>query len=154
MLATDLLKQQHREAESLMAQLQEADGQENGAAYRPIFEKLKTALQLHMQAEEEIFYPAVKRGTEDMEEEVVHAYDEHAEVKALLTQLNELDPSTDEFQTALSTMMAGIEHHVSEEEGEMFPAAEEELGTERLQEIGREIQMLKESGSAGRSASM
>jgi iron-sulfur cluster repair protein YtfE (RIC family) len=142
MLATDILKQDHREAENLMAQLEKASGQENGASYRPIFEQLQTALHKHMMVEEEIFYPAVKPA-DDLEDQVVEAYDEHAEVKALLAQMNELDPATPEFQDALATMKAGIEHHVAEEEGEMFPTAEEELGAARMEELGRLIQQQK-----------
>jgi hemerythrin superfamily protein len=152
MLATDILKQEHREAEAMMTQLQEADGKDNGASYRPIFEKLKTALQMHMKAEEEIFYPAVKNA--DLEDEVVEAYDEHAGAKALLVQMNELEPNTPEFQTALTELMASIEHHVGEEEGEMFPTAEEELGEARMQELGRQIEQLKASGDTSKTASM
>ena len=153
MLATDILKQEHREAEGLIAQLEEADGKENGESYRPIFEKLEKALQMHMQAEEEIFYPAVKNA-DDLEDQVIESYDEHAEVKALLAQLDSLDPSTEEFQTALATMKAGIEHHVAEEEDEMFPTAEEELGRARMEELGRQIEELKASGSSSKTASM
>jgi hemerythrin superfamily protein len=153
MLATDILKQEHREAEQMMTQLQEADGQENGASYRPIFEKLQKALQMHMRAEEEIFYPAVKNA-DDLEDQVVEAYDEHAGAKALLVQMNELDPSTEEFQTALTELMASIEHHVGEEEGEMFPTAEKELGSARMQELGKQIEALKASAGSSRTASM
>ena len=149
MLATDLLKQDHREAESLMAQLEKASGQSNGASYRPIFEQLQTALYKHMMVEEEIFYPAVK-GADDLEDQVVEAYDEHAEVKALLAQMNELDPATPEFQDALTTMKAGIEHHVAEEEGEMFPTAEQELGAARMEELG----VLIEKSKGGMSQTM
>ncbi|HLM02900.1 MAG TPA: hemerythrin domain-containing protein [Pyrinomonadaceae bacterium] len=151
MLATDILRQDHREAENLMMQLEEASGQENGMSYRPIFEQLRTALQKHMMVEEEIFYPAVKVA-DDLEDQVVEAVDEHAEVKALLTQMNELDPSTPEFQDALATMKAGIEHHVAEEEGEMFPTAEEELGTARMEELGRQIQQQKGASQHGTAA--
>lgn len=151
MKATDILKQDHREAENLMAQLEKASGQENGNTYRPIFEQLRTALQKHMMVEEEIFYPAVK-GADDLEDQVVEAVDEHAEVKALLTQMNELDPSTPEFQDALATMKAGIEHHVAEEEGEMFPTAEEELGSARMEELGRQIQQQKGESQSGTAA--
>jgi hemerythrin superfamily protein len=153
MLATDILKQEHREAEAMMAQLQEADGKDNGASYRPIFEKLKTALQMHMKAEEEIFYPAVKNA-DDLEDQVVEAYDEHAGAKALLVQMNELEPNTPEFQTALTELMASIEHHVGEEEGEMFPTAEEELGEARMEELGVQIEQLKASGNTSKTASM
>ena len=152
MLATDILKQEHRQAESLMTQLKEAEGQDSSASYRPIFEKLKTALLMHMRAEEEIFYPAVKNA--DLEDEVVEAYDEHAGAKALLVQMNELDPTTPEFQTALTELMTSIEHHVGEEEGEMFPTAEEELGEARMQELGVQIEQLKSSGGTSKTASI
>ncbi len=140
-------------AEQLMTQLQEADGQDSGASYRPIFEKLQTALEMHMQAEEKIFYPAAGK-FEDLKDLVVESYDEHALVKSQLAQMNELEPNTPEFQEVLSQMMAGIEHHVSEEEGEMFPKIEEAMGEDHLQTIGSQIEQLRNDATSSRTARM
>lgn len=140
-------------AEQLMTQLQEADGQNSGASYRPIFDQLDQALNLHMQAEEKIFYPAAGK-FEELKDLVVESYDEHALVKSQLAQMRELDPNTTEFQEVLTQMMAGIEHHVAEEEGEMFPVIEETMGDAHLQEIGSQIEQLKSQAGSTRTAGM
>lgn len=143
MNAVDILTKDHRKVDTMIAELEMAEDQKsNASGYRNTFERLVTALSVHMQAEEEIFYPAMRQ-FKDEEDQVVEAYDEHAEVKALLTQMNELDPTTPEFQENLKQVKVGIEHHVSEEEGEMFPNAQELLGEARLNEIGQQIMTLK-----------
>ena len=153
MRATEILTNDHRMAEQLMTQLQEADGEDSGASYRPIFAELDQALSLHMEAEEKIFYPAAGK-FEDLKDLVVEAYDEHALVKSQLAQMRELEPNTDEFQEVLTQMMAGIEHHVSEEEGEMFPKIEEAMGDAHLQEIGSQIEQLRAQAGSSRTARM
>jgi Regulator of cell morphogenesis and NO signaling len=142
MLATEILKRDHRDVENLMAQLEKAKGHENGMRYRPIFESLQMALQKHMMVEEEIFYPLL-RNADDFGSQVVDSYDEHAEVKALLAQMNELNPSTKEFQQVLATMKSDIELHIVKEESDMFPIAEAQLGRERMEEIGKLIRQAK-----------
>lgn len=146
MNAVDILTKDHREVDTMIATLEQAPSQGNDSSHRQTFQQLVTALSVHMKAEEEIFYPAVKQAGEE-EEMVVEAYDEHAEVRALLTQMNELLPSSPEFQENLKQVKTGIEHHVSEEEGEMFPDAQELLGEARLNEIGQQIMELKTSGN-------
>ena len=143
MNAVDILTKDHREVDALIAELEQADEKSSGSdGYRNTFERLVSALAVHMQAEEQIFYPAMRQFQEE-EDMVVEAYDEHNLVKGLLVQMNELEPSSPEFQENLKQVKAGIEHHVTEEEGEMFPDAQEKLGETRLSEMGERIMELK-----------
>lgn len=153
MNAVDILTKDHREVDELIATLEQA-GESNGSAtnYRETFQQMVAALSVHMQAEEKIFYPAMRQFQEE-EDMVVEAYDEHNEVKSLLLQMNELEPSSPEFQENLKQVKAGIEHHVAEEEGEMFPDAKEKLGDSRLQEIGQQIMTLKSEADPKRAFS-
>jgi hemerythrin superfamily protein len=153
MNAVDILTKDHREVDALIATLEQAgDSTDSATNYRETFRQMITALSAHMQAEEQIFYPAMRKV--DGEEELVEeAYDEHNEVKSLLLQMNELEPSSTEFQENLKQVKAGIQHHVSEEEGEMFPDAQEKLGEQRLQEIGQEIMTLKSQADPKRAFS-
>jgi hemerythrin superfamily protein len=153
MNAVEILTKDHREVDALIATLEEAkDSNGSNASYKDTFQKLITSLSAHMQAEEEIFYPAMR--IVDGEEELVEeAYDEHNEVKSLLLQMQELEPASPEFQENLKQIKLGIEHHVSEEEGEMFPDAQEKLGEQRLQEIGQQIMTLKSQADPKRAFS-
>jgi hemerythrin superfamily protein len=153
MNAVDILKKDHREVDALIATLENAGNSTSSATdYRAVFQQFITALSAHMQAEEQIFYPAMRQ-VEGEEELVEEAYDEHNEVKGLLLQMNSLDPASTEFQENLKQVKTGIEHHVSEEEGEMFPDAQEKLGEERLREIGQQIMTLKSQADPGRAFS-
>ncbi len=154
MNAVEILTKDHREVDTLIARLEEAGERETALPVdRHTFQELLKALAVHMKAEEEILYPAMKQFEEE-KELVVESYDEHAEVKALLTQMNELDPASKEFQENLKQVKVGIEHHVSEEEGEMFPDAQELLGEARLEEIGQQIEELKSRSAGEKSMSI
>jgi hemerythrin-like domain-containing protein len=105
---------------------------------------------VHAEAEEQILYPAMEEfnETEDLADE---AYEEHGEVKQLLEDMTGLNPSDEKFQSLLAELKAGIQHHVAEEEGEMFPKAEELLGEEALQTMGDEIEAFKGEATGGTS---
>lgn len=140
---TALLKEDHREVESLIAQL------ESGAD-KDTFLKLKSALELHTEIEENIFYPALE-GIDETDELVSDAYQEHDEVDELLTEMSGADINSDEFQILLQQLKDSINHHVQEEENELFPQSEEILGAETLDRMGNEMEKMKyKSTSASR----
>lgn len=97
------------------------------------FEKLKeekvalvkricTELKVHAEIEEEVFYPAVRAEIED-EDLMDEALVEHAGAKELIAQLEEMEPGDDLYDAKVTVLGEQIEHHVKEEEGEMFPKA-------------------------------
>ncbi|HQU83824.1 MAG TPA: hemerythrin domain-containing protein [Pyrinomonadaceae bacterium] len=140
---TTLLKEDHREVENLIAQL------ESGAD-KDTFLKLKSSLELHTQIEESIYYPALedKSETDDL---ITDAYQEHDEVDELLEEMSGTDIESDEFQTLLQQLKDSINHHVKEEENELFPKSEEILGAETLDRMGDEMEKMKtKSSSASR----
>ena len=145
MNAIELLKQDHKEARGLMDQIETADKGDRSA--KDLFMRLKHALTLHTQIEEKIFYPALRDHdeTSDMIEE---SFREHEEVDQLLAEMTALNPRNDDFTDKLVELRDAVEHHVDEEESEMFPKAEKILGRERLVEMGRQMQQMKQSQSA------
>ncbi len=149
MNAFEILKKDHREVDALMAKLEKADG---SAADKETFEMLRESLTVHAEAEETILYPALEE-FEETEEEAEHSYDEHAEVKSMLAQMGELEPKSPEFQNLLAELKSNIQHHVREEEDELFPKGEKLLGEDELEEMGREIMEFKEE-SMSDAASM
>jgi hemerythrin-like domain-containing protein len=145
MTATEILKRDHREAIGLFERLDGA-GEASGAggAKDELFNQLRDALKLHTKLEEQIFYPALENFdvTRDL---IKESYREHQKVDQLLAGIN---PAAGDFANKLSELRRNVEHHVEEEEGEMFPKAERLLGQARLQEMGRQMEQMKRGQSA------
>ena len=145
MNAIELLMQDHKEAASMMDQLETADKGDRSA--RTVFLQLKEALTLHTQAEEQVFYPALKNH-EETKDMIPESLEEHQEVDQILAEMSSLSPGDDDFMDKLTELRDAVEHHVEEEENEMFPKAEQILGQNRLQEMGRQMQQVKQGKSA------
>ena len=133
---TTLLKKQHREVEALFKKIQRT---KSAGERRSLMEQLASNLKLHMQIEEKIFYPAV-RGleTKKAEEMVLEAYEEHAVVKLVLGELPKVDPDDERFEAKMTVLQELIEHHVEEEEDEMFDLAAK-LGEDELEVVGEQM---------------
>ena len=151
MLATEILKQDHDQALSLIAALEGVRSDERGN--RETFRTLKESLELHIREEEEIYYPALAAHEEfsDLIEENVP---EHEMVRANLAQLSELSPGSDAFQALLTETRVALEAHMEREESEIFPRSIELLGDDRINSLGNEIDQLKGAAGMTRSATL
>jgi len=136
MKATDLLKKQHKEVKALFKKVEKT---ENARERRQLMEEISQQLELHTQIEEEIFYPAVRQSAKKAEEMIDEAYEEHHVVKLVLKELPQVNPEDERFEAKMTVLSELIEHHVEEEEGEMFKVAEKNLGKERLNELGDQM---------------
>jgi len=112
---TRILEADHREAESLFAKIEKAEGKDR----QPFIDELVTALRAHMELEEQVVYPAMQpvTGKEDVEE----GKTEHDLARNGLDEVVALAPDTPGFGAALAAVKAGISHHVKEEEDDVFP---------------------------------
>jgi hemerythrin superfamily protein len=132
---TTLLKKQHREVEALFKKIEKA----KPAQRRGLLAELAANLQLHMKIEEGIFYPAVKElGTKKAEEMVSEAYEEHHVVKLVIAEIPKVNPQDERFEAKVTVLKELIEHHVEEEEGEMFDLADK-LDDEEVKNVGRRM---------------
>ena len=144
MKATDLLKKQHRSVEKLFKKVENT---EDARGPRQLMEQIATELKLHTKIEEEIFYPAVREmGTSKAEEMVDEAFEEHHVVDLVLAELPKIDPEDDRFEAKMTVLSELIEHHVEEEEDEMFPMAEKKLGSERMKELAQQMEQMASAG--------
>jgi len=123
MNAIELLKEQHREIESLFTRF---DTMRDPVPRRQIFERIADALAVHAAIEERHFYPAVKeRQTEQQTEELLLAsVEEHLAIKRVIVDLLALDGADESFEAKVRVLRSNVEHHVGEEEAELFPKAE------------------------------
>jgi hemerythrin-like domain-containing protein len=100
-------------------------------------------LEVHAQLEEVVFYQAVEEETTSLGKRLVQAsLEEHQEALALIQDLRGLAPGFPEFETKFQALVLTVEHHMTEEETEMFPLAEAEVA-EDLQDLRDEMLHLK-----------
>ena len=135
MNAIALLEEQHAEAIALMDQLKES---KPGATRQRTMKKLDAALVAHMAIEEEIFYPAMA-GASAEGEPIAEAFEEHVIARVALKRCSDVVEEAELFGVRVGVLKELIEHHVKEERGELFPAAQKTLGRERLAELGVEM---------------
>jgi hemerythrin superfamily protein len=141
-----LLKQDHQRVAELLQRLQATDTANSRERLR-LFEMLKRELTAHKEAEEQTFYAALSTIPE-ISDRIEEALEEHADVDELVQELDGLEPDELDFIAQLDELREEIEHHVSEEENEIFPRAQELLMPEQAQRIARELQAIKQKLSA------
>ena len=120
--AIALLTSDHREVKDLFEQYEKL-GDKAASKKKNIADEICTALTLHAMVEEEIFYPAVREAAKDTDDLMDEAEVEHASAKDLIAQIQEMDPEDDLYDAKVKVLGEQIEHHVKEEEKEMFPKA-------------------------------
>ena len=119
--AISLLKSDHKAVSGLFADYEAARSATNKKA---IVAEICTALSVHAQIEEEIFYPGVKAAIKD-KLLVPEATVEHAGVKSLIAQLEGVEPDGEMYEARVKVLSEYVKHHVKEEQNEMFPKVKE-----------------------------
>lgn len=142
--AFSLLKADHRKVEQLFERLESGRGQ----AKMRVFEQIKTELDLHAHIEEKFFYPALEkpRETHDL---ALEAYEEHDVVKKLLRELSRAKSADDEWEAQAKVLQENVEHHVEEEENELFPKAASVLSEDKIEQLGERMAAEKERKQRG-----
>ena len=134
MNAIKLLESQHREVAKLFSQIESA---KDVSTKEALFEKIADSLAAHAAIEEHQFYPAVRaRRTEDI---LLEALEEHLGIKRVLADLLEIDASDETFDAKVKVLKEQVEHHVGEEESDLFPKVRKILDAERLEALGQEM---------------
>jgi len=137
--AIAMLKADHQRVRDLFSQYEAIS---HHATKRTLAAQVFMELETHAQLEENIFYPAVNEGTDEGPDLVKDSVQEHETVHQLIQELQGMEHNTDAFDTKFHELIRNVEHHVEEEESEMFPLAEQELA-EDLDEMSEEMQELK-----------
>ena len=132
-----LLQDQHDEVKQLFKRLEQAEGSQG----RQLFETLRAKLTLHEELEETYFYPALK-GDEAARDLVLEGYQEHHVMDVLLGEIERLAPDSEAWQPKVKVLQENTEHHIEEEEGELFPAVRKIWKTDKREQVGRQMQQL------------
>jgi hemerythrin-like domain-containing protein len=146
MNAIDLLIADHEKVKDILGQLSESTDRAIKKRTE-LLDKLEMEITIHTRLEEEILYPAFKAaGGKEQEEMYYEAKEEHRTVDSLvLPDLKTTDPSKPEFAGRVKVVKELLEHHIKEEESEMFPQAKKLLGKARLDELGEQMLAMKAS---------
>jgi hemerythrin-like domain-containing protein len=131
-----MLKQDHDAAKKLMEELAETTERAVKTRER-VWTKLLKDLTIHENVEEEIFYPALKaKDVKELNAIVLEALEEHHLVDDIVEQLEDT-PFDDEHWTAkFKVTKENVEHHIEEEEGEMFKLVRQTFSRDELEELG------------------
>ncbi len=129
MKATDLLEKQHRKVEAIFKKLEKGRGEK-----APLVLDLANSLAAHMAIEQDIFYPTIVKVDPDL---VSEGYEEHALAELAIKRLLETDPEDPAFKARVVAAKELVEHHVEEEEEEMFKKVEKAFEDEELEQLGK-----------------
>jgi len=148
MNAITMLEADHAKVKKLLTELESTT--ERGVKTREeLFATIKGELSIHEVIEEEIFYPALKSHPK-AKDIVLEGYEEHHVVDLLMGELESLDVSDETWGAKASVMKENIEHHIEEEEGEMFKQARAVFDRQELEDLGARMAERKTSAQPER----
>ncbi|MEO6390228.1 MAG: hemerythrin domain-containing protein [Pyrinomonadaceae bacterium] len=140
MKATELLKEDHQRVANLFKRVKATPKGEHPA----LFAQINAELTVHTHIEEVIFYPALlKQGDKPLQDITREGIEEHHQAKMFLGELAKLSPANKQYEAKLTVLMEDIEHHVKEEESDMFNQADDQLSAEAQEKLGARMEKEK-----------
>jgi hemerythrin superfamily protein len=131
MNAIALLESQHREVEKLFSKIEKASSPRDKAK---LFAQLADDLAMHASIEEHQFYPAVRaKRTEDI---LLESLEEHVGIKRVIADLLSIDAGDETFRAKIKVLKEQVEHHVKEEETDLFPKSRKILDAKEMEALG------------------
>ena len=145
MNALELMKSDHDKLKTLF---DEALANQDPGARPKLLQQIRAELIAHERMEEDVFYPALRAGGEKAKEIVLEGYEEHHVIDVILDELLEVPEEAEHWEAKLKVLKENLEHHIEEEEGEMFTRARQALGADRLAELGARMAEAKSAARA------
>ncbi len=143
--AIALLTADHKNVKKLFKDFDKLKEDADAADKEALVEEICAELTIHAEIEEEVFYPAMREAI-DADDMMNEAEVEHASAKDLIEQLQAMDSSDPLYDAKVAVLGEYVNHHVAEEEGEMFPKAKK--AKVDLEALGDEMATLKETKQA------
>jgi hypothetical protein len=137
MNALTLLEDDHRKMRKLLDEL-EATTERGIRTREELYSTIKGELTIHELTEEEIFYPALKEHPK-AEDTVLEGYEEHHVVDLVMAELENLPVDDESWGAKAKVMKENVEHHMEEEEGDMFKQARSVFDRAELEELGERM---------------
>ncbi|MDT5158129.1 MAG: hypothetical protein QOC61_2260 [Acidobacteriota bacterium] len=142
MNAFQLLKEDHKKVSGIFEQI-EPTTERAEKTRTELYAQLRQELDIHTKVEEAIFYPAIKRAAETRKI-VLEGFEEHHVVKMLLKELDSMPVDTEQWMAKFTVLKENVEHHVEEEEGEMFQKTRDVLSEDEINQLGVQMAEMKQ----------
>jgi hypothetical protein len=140
--ALKLLELDHEKVKKILSDLDSTT--ERGVKTREeLFTKVRQELVVHEAIEEEIFYPALKEHPK-AKDIVLEAYEEHHVVDQVMAEIDGLPFDDETWGAKLSVMKENVEHHIEEEEDQMWKQARQVFDDSELEQLGARMEARKE----------
>ncbi len=145
MNALELLKEDHLKVKDLLSELVKTTTRAEKTR-RQLLTKIEQELHIHTHIEEEIFYPAFKEaGNSEFSKTYFEALEEHRAVSELvLPDLKKTEPTSEKFSGRAKVLKELVEHHVDEEEKDMFKKAAKAMSKQELADLGEQMSTRKQ----------
>ena len=141
MNAFTLLKEDHQKVSGIFEKLEETTERAEKTRTE-LFAQLQQELEIHAHIEETIFYPELKREAETREI-TLEGIEEHKDMKAALAEVGATPVTAELWAIRLKVLKELVEHHVEEEEGEMFQKARQVLSEDEIETLGARMEAEK-----------
>jgi len=142
MNAIDLLEEDHRKVKKMLAEGEQTTKRAE-VTRSDLYATLRREMETHERIEEEIFYPALQVHPK-ARDIVLEGFEEHHVVDEIMGELGETDVTDETWAAKFKVMKESIEHHIEEEEGEMFPKARQAFEKDELEVLGARMLELKQ----------
>lgn len=137
----DAIKQDHDRYKDQMQQLNEAKS--IGQSEKDLFQRFSSDIQGHIQAEQKTLYPALEQ-KEDARKHVLQAYEEHHVASGVLAELKSMQQMDERWMAKTQVLSELVKHHIQEEEDVIFKQARDELGSDKLRDLGDQFESIKQ----------
>ena len=138
----NVLDVMRRDHDYLKKLLEKAEESEQGSEREQLLATIRAELAAHEVAEEQLVYPALKQH-EEAKDIVMEGYEEHHVADVLLDELMDVQAESDVWKAKMKVLKESLEHHIEEEEGEMFDTAKRVLERGQLEDLGRRMEQMK-----------
>ena len=136
-----LLQQDHDKVKALFADYRNAEGE---PAKHPFLDLIKAEVLLHARIEEQAVYPVLRRN-QDLQPLIEESQQEHQKVEHMLQIMSDESSAGGAFESQMIELEKNIEHHVQEEEGQVFPKARQALSPDEQRSLADQITSLKQT---------
>ncbi len=133
--AIDMLTEDHKQVHAMFQEFERSTADQRDRLVHEIIQSLGT----HSRIEEQILYPFIRAEVPDGDQLIDEAEREHQEAKDVMARLADISPDDPSFAEAFHTLREGVEHHVEDEEGEVFPKLAEAADQATLAELGQRM---------------
>lgn len=141
----EVLKRDHRHVEHLFKRIDKALSKKDFSEVPELFDELKTELTAHTKAEQEVFYQPLKVLSVDPDGKGLswEGEEEHHVIRLLLSELSRVPFHSEEWSAKMKVLNEVVDHHVEEEEEEIFKKARKVFADEETEKIAEDMELLK-----------